>query len=69
MTTTTTKTRSQANVQTGQRCDISKNTVAAMGVLPAAIGIWAGACFVGGLVASGGPLALARSFFQAVTGM
>ncbi|MFH1215105.1 MAG: hypothetical protein V1706_01245 [Pseudomonadota bacterium] len=54
---------------TQARVEVSKGVVIALGTAPALIGIWAAACFVGGLVASGGPLALIKSWFSAVIGM
>ncbi|MGA7276519.1 MAG: hypothetical protein WBW79_01140 [Desulfocapsaceae bacterium] len=41
-------------------------TVAAFGAL---VGLWSLACLVGGLSASGGPLAFVGNWFKAVTGM
>ena len=41
----------------------------AMSAVPSLVGIWAAACFVGAMVTSGGPLGLARNYFQAITGM
>ena len=40
-----------------------------IGVAAFAIGIWAVASLIGGLVASGGPLGLARDWFTAVFGV
>ena len=41
-------------------------TVAAFGVV---VGLWSLACIVGGMAASGGPLAFVGDWFKAVTGM
>lgn len=41
-------------------------TVAAFGIL---VGLWSLACIVGGMAASGGPLAFVGDWFKAVTGM
>ena len=49
--------------------EISKvgvNTVAAFGAL---VGLWSLACIIGGMAASGGPLAFVGDWFKAVTGM
>lgn len=40
-----------------------------MGVSASAIGLWAAASLVAGLIASGGPLALVGDWFKAVFGM
>lgn len=41
-------------------------TIAAFGVL---VGLWSLACLVGGMAASGGPLAFVGDWFKAVSGM
>lgn len=41
-------------------------TIAAFGAL---VGLWAVACIVGGMVASGGPLAFIGAWFKAVSGV
>ena len=70
-TRTMAKTRKQTRVSAhaGTHEEVSRNTVAAMSAAPVLIGVWAAACFVGAIVSTGGPLALARTWFQAVTGM
>jgi hypothetical protein len=49
--------------------EVSKNAIVGIGVISGIIGIWALACFVGGMISSGGPIALAKGWFAAVTGM
>ncbi|MCB2184382.1 MAG: hypothetical protein KQH63_20325 [Desulfobulbaceae bacterium] len=44
-------------------------TLGTMGSIPALIGLWAAASFVGGLIESGGPLSMASQFFSALTGI
>lgn len=65
------KTRNQVKATTTieTKVETSKGVMVAASVIPAVVGLWAVACFAGGLVASGGPLAMARSFFTAVTGI
>lgn len=41
-------------------------TVAAFGTL---VGLWSLACIIGGMAASGGPLAFVSDWFRAVSGM
>ena len=60
-----TKTTEQTTVET----EISRITVIAITAGSAAIGAWGLACFIGGMVASGGPLAFIGSWFRAVSGM
>jgi hypothetical protein len=64
-TSTGTNVTEQATVET----EISKVTVIAITAVSAAIGVWGLACFIGGMVASGGPLAFIGSWFRAVSGM
>ncbi|MFP3983087.1 MAG: hypothetical protein ACLFV2_05275 [Desulfurivibrionaceae bacterium] len=49
--------------------EFSTGSLIATGFFTALIGIWVAACFIGGLIASGGPLAMLKSWFTAVTGM
>jgi len=51
------------------KVEISRGAMMALGAVPTLIGIWAAACFFGGLIASGGPIAMAKSWFSALTGM
>lgn len=67
-TQTRTQTRTRAQTQTGLD-SISTGSVAAMGGVSALIGLWAAACFVGAMMSGGGPLALAKGWFSAITGM
>jgi len=62
--------RSKAGAdERGAAAEISKTAVYTVGIVSALIGIWGLACFVGGLVASGGPLAFIGNWFKAVGGM
>ena len=47
---------------------IMKVGFAVVGVTSCAIGLWAAASLLGGMVASGGPLALVANWFRAVLG-
>lgn len=57
-------------VRTDDKVDvqISKVGFAVIGLSSCAIGIWAAASLLGGMVASGGPLALIADWFRAVVG-
>ena len=62
----------RTKVRTGEKAatgEISKAGIYTVGIASALIGIWGLACFVGGLVASGGPLAMVGNWFKAVAGM
>ena len=63
------RTRTQENVKADTATEISRAGIYTVGVASALIGLWGLACFVGGMVASGGPLALAGNWFRAVSGM
>ena len=57
------------SVQTDATTEVSKLgiiTVAAFGIV---VGLWSLACIIGGMAASGGPLAFVGNWFKAVTGM
>ena len=51
------------------KAEVSRSAMIAIGAVPTLVGIWAAACFFGGLVASGGPIAMFRSWVSAFTGM
>ena len=67
--TNTTLTRTRVNDQAQVGAEVSKGAIATVGVASALIGLWAVACFVGGMLASGGPLAVCRAWISAVTGI
>ena len=47
---------------------ITTGAVAVFGTISTLVGLWAVACFVGALLTSGGPIALAQAWISAVTG-
>ena len=58
-------TAAAASAQT----DISRAALVTVGGFSAVAGLWAVACFVGGMVVAGGPIGLVRSWFAAVLTM
>ena len=68
MTKAKPRTRGDENSQVGLDA-LSKGSLVAMGGISALIGVWALISFVSALTGSGGPLALVRSWFEAVIGM
>jgi hypothetical protein len=62
--------RTKNAVRTDDKVDvqISKVGFAVIGLSSCAIGIWAAASLLGGMIASGGPIALVASWFKAVIG-
>ena len=71
MKNTAVNTRTQ--VRTGDNIsastEVSKAGVYTIGAVSAIIGIWGFACFISGMVASGGPLSFVGSWFKAVAGL
>jgi hypothetical protein len=53
----------------GVGTEVSKVSVTVVAVFGVIVGLWSLASLVGGLVASGGPLALVGNWFKAVSGM
>jgi len=66
---TKTDDRSKAKERAGVEAEVSRGTMYAIGVTAAIIGLWGIACFIGGLVSSGGPFSLLKGWALAVTGI
>lgn len=68
-----TKVIARPQVRVGAQVDaateISRAGMYTVGITSALIGIWGLACFVGGLIASGGPLSFVANWFRAVSGI
>jgi hypothetical protein len=62
---TATSTSSQAKTDT----QVYSAGFVAVGLSACAIGLWAFACLIGGMVTSGGPLGLVSGWFKAVFGL
>lgn len=63
------KSKTGAGEMTGVGTEVSKVSVTVIAVFGVIVGVWSLASLVGGLVASGGPLALVGNWFKAVFGM
>ncbi len=70
MKTQTAAVKTKNAVRTNDKVDvqISKVGFAVIGLTSCAIGLWAAASLVGGMIASGGPVALVIDWFRAVIG-
>lgn len=70
MKTQMTAIKTRNAVKTGGKVDeqVYKVGIATIGISSLAIGLWAAASLVGGMVASGGPLNLVANWFRAVIG-
>ncbi len=75
MTTNTSKTNTIAKTRTGAKtnvaveAEVSRGTLITLGVAGAVVGIWSFASLAAGMIAAGGPIALVKAWFSAVTGM
>jgi hypothetical protein len=67
-TQTAIKTRNVTRTDDKVDVQISKVGFAVIGLSSCAIGIWAAASLLGGMIASGGPIALVANWFKAVIG-
>lgn len=68
-TTTKQKTRIESVTTQNVATEVSKVGVITIAAFGALVGLWSLACIVGGMTASGGPLAFVGDWFKAVTGM
>jgi len=68
-TNTIAKTRSNTKTAVDTRAEVSKGAMIAVNTTGAVIGLWAFASLVGGMVAAGGPFALAKAWVGAVVGI
>ena len=62
--------KKRSAVRTNDTADVqvAKVSFAVIGISSCAIGLWAVASLVGGMIASGGPVALAANWLKAVIG-
>ena len=63
------KSKVGASGGVGVGTEVSKVSMTVVAVFGVIVGLWSLASLVGGLVASGGPLALVGNWFKAVSGM
>lgn len=68
-----TAVNTRVKVRTGEKAtattEISRAGIYTVGIASALIGVWGLACFVGGMIASGGPLSFVGNWFKAVAGL
>jgi len=62
-------TKTSVSTQTDATTEVSKIGVITIAAFGAVVGLWSVACIIGGMAASGGPLAFVGDWFKAVTGM
>jgi hypothetical protein len=63
------KSRLETNTAQNVTTEVSRVGIITVAAFGALVGLWSLACLVGGLSASGGPLAFVGDWFKAVTGM
>lgn len=63
------KTRIEANSTTDATTEVSKVGVITVAAFGGLVALWSLACIIGGMSASGGPLAFVGDWVKAVTGM
>ncbi len=68
-TNTTTKTRTTTRTNVNVEAEVSRGTLVTLGTAGAIVGLWSLASLIGGLVVAGGPIALAKAWFNAIIGM
>jgi hypothetical protein len=68
-TTTKQKTRIESKATTDATTEVSKVGVITVAAFGGLVGLWSLACIIGGMSASGGPLAFVGDWVKAVTGM
>lgn len=66
--TANTRVQVRAGENASASAEISRAGIYTVGIISAIIGLWGIACFVGGMIASGGPLSFVGNWFKAVAG-
>ena len=66
-----TKTRAGRKMNTSAQvqAEVSRGAVRALNIAGILVALWVAACLVGGMIASGGPVALVKGWFSAVMGL
>ena len=68
-TNSTAKTRTTAKSSVDTRAEVATGAMVSIKIAGAVIGLWSLASLVGGMISAGGPVALVKAWFSAVTGM
>ncbi len=65
------RTRPRTTVSSSDlvQAEVSRGAIRALTIAGGLVALWVAACIVGGIVVSGGPIALVKGWFAAVTGM
>ncbi len=63
------RNKTTAPATTDTATEVSKVGIITIAAFASLVGLWSVACIIGGMAASGGPLAFVGAWFKAVTGM
>lgn len=63
-----TGTGRKINTSTQVQAEVSRGAVRALNAAGVLVALWVAACIIGGMIASGGPVALVKGWFSAVMG-
>lgn len=65
------KTRAKRSINTSElvQVEMSKGAIRSLNIAGVLVSLWVAACIVGGMIVSGGPIALVKGWFSAVTGL
>ncbi|HEB49771.1 MAG TPA: hypothetical protein ENI89_04100 [Desulfobulbus sp.] len=65
------KTKAGAKVSGNElvQAEISRGAIGALAITGGLVALWVAACIIGGMVVSGGPIALVKGWVAAVSGM
>ncbi len=64
-----TRTGTKASSSDLVQAEVSRGAIRALTIAAALVALWVVACIIGGVVVSGGPVALVKGWFSAVTGL
>jgi len=67
--TVNTRTQVQTSENVSVTSEVSKAGFYTIAIVSTMVGLWSFACFVSGMVASGGPLSFVGSWFKAIAGL
>ncbi len=63
------RTGRKMNTSVQVQAEVSRGAVRALNIAGVLVALWVAACIVGGMIVSGGPIALVKGWFSAVMGL
>ena len=64
-----TRTGRKINTSAQVQAEVSRGAVRALNIAGVLVALWVAACIVGGMIVSGGPVAMVKGWFSAVMGL